>query len=66
MSASKIKGSLLEYIIRRLLTNCGFTKVIPDNLFIYHQRGLNFMGIRNNRLIYPIQSPFQIAQSRLK
>lgn len=64
MSASKIKGSLLEYIIRRLLTNCGFTKVIPDDLFIYQLRGLNFIngkGAAHDADVLmnpPIQMPF--------
>ncbi len=44
MSAAKIKGSLLEFIVRRLLLNCGFTSVIPDGLFIYRQRGLTFIN----------------------
>ncbi len=44
MSAAKIKGILLEFIVRRLLTNCGFTRVNPDGLFIYNLRGLNFIN----------------------
>lgn len=44
MSAAKIKGSLLEFIVRRVLLNCGFTLVIPDGLFIYKQRGLTFIN----------------------
>jgi hypothetical protein len=44
MSAAKIKGTLLEFIVRRLLTNCGFTRVNPDGLFIYNQRGLCFIN----------------------
>jgi hypothetical protein len=44
MSAAKIKGSLLEFIVRRLMLNCGFTSVIPDGLLIYKQRGLTFIN----------------------
>lgn len=44
MSAAKIKGSLLEFIVRRLLLNCGFKSVVPDGLFIYKQRGLTFIN----------------------
>jgi hypothetical protein len=64
MSASKIKGSLLEYIIRRLLTNCGFTKVQPDNKYIFNDRGLNFIhgkGAAHDADVLmnpPIQMPF--------
>ena len=64
MSAAKIKGSLLEYIVRRLLLNCGFTLVNPDGLFIYKQRGLTFINGKGAAhdadvlLNPPIQIPF--------
>ena len=64
MSASKIKGSLLEYIVRRLLLNCGFTRVKPDGLFIFQQRGLNLIngkGAAHDADVLmnpPIQMPF--------
>lgn len=64
MSATKIKGSLLEYIVRRLLTNCGFTKVQPDNKYIFNDRGLNFIhgkGAAHDADVLmnpPIQMPF--------
>lgn len=64
MSASKIKGSLLEYIVRKLLVNCGFTKVKPDELFIYNDRGLNFINGKGAAhdadvlMTPPIQMPF--------
>lgn len=35
MKASNIKGALLEYIVRKLLTNCHFTSVIPDGHYIF-------------------------------
>lgn len=64
MSATKIKGSLLEYIVRRLLTNCGFTKVQADNKYIFNDRGLNFIhgkGAAHDADVLmnpPIQMPF--------
>lgn len=64
MSAAKIKGTLLEFIVRRLLTNCGFTRVHPDGLFIYNLRGLNFIngkGAAHDADVLmnpPIQMPF--------
>ncbi len=64
MSASKIKGTLLEFIIRNLLINSGFTKVKPDGLFIFNQRGLcliNGKGSAHDADVLmnpPIQIPF--------
>lgn len=64
MSAAKLKGSLLEYIVRTLLTNCGFARVRPDGLFIFQQRGLNFIngkGAAHDADVLmnpPIQMPF--------
>ncbi|QEC44567.1 hypothetical protein [Pseudobacter ginsenosidimutans] len=64
MSASKLKGSLLEYIVRKLLSNCGFGRVRPDGLFIFQQRGLNFINGKGAAhdadvlMIPPIQMPF--------
>lgn len=64
MSASKLKGSLLEYIVRKLLSNCGFVRVRPDGLFIFQQRGLNFIngkGAAHDADVLmnpPIQMPF--------
>ena len=64
MSASKLKGSLLEYAIRRLLTNCGFSRVQPDNLLIYNRGGLtmiNGKGAAHDADVLmnpPIQMPF--------
>jgi len=70
MSASKLKGSLLEYIVRRLLTNCGFTQVVPDGLFIFSNRGLNFINgkgaahdadvLMNPPLQMPFSYPYRI------
>ena len=64
MSASKIKGSLLEYIVRRLLSNCGFTRVRPDGNYVFSSRGLNFLqgkGAAHDADVLmtpPIQMPF--------
>lgn len=64
MSAAKLKGTLLEFIVRRLLTNCGFTRVNPDGLFIYNLRGLNYIngkGAAHDADVLmnpPIQMPF--------
>lgn len=64
MNASKIKGSLLEYVIRNILTNCGFTKVKPDGKYIFTDRGLNFIhgkGASHDADVLmnpPIQMPF--------
>lgn len=64
MTSNKIKGSLLEYIVRRLLVNCGFTTVAPDGLFVYKQRGLTLVNGRGAAhdadvlLNPPIQFPF--------
>lgn len=64
MNATKIKGSLLEYIVRRLLINCGFSKVRPDNKYIFNDRGLNFIhgkGAAHDADVLmnpPIQMPF--------
>lgn len=64
MNAAKIKGSLLEYLVRRMLTNCGFKKVSPDGRYIFEDRGLNFIhgkGAAHDADVLmdpPIQMPF--------
>lgn len=66
MSAAKIKGRLLEFIIRRLLTNCGFTKVKPDGFYIYQPTPnsltmINGKGAEHDADVLmnpPIQMPF--------
>jgi len=40
MNAGNIKGGLLEYIVRVLLKNCGFTNVKSDGLFSFERGGL--------------------------
>lgn len=66
MKAGNIKGALLEYIVRNLLKNCGFTNVIadPDRLFTFERGGLFFIngkGAAHDADIImnpPIQMPF--------
>ena len=64
MNASKLKGNLLEYIVRRLLLNSGFTVVQPDGLLIYNSRGLKFINGKGSShdadvlMNPPIQMPF--------
>lgn len=64
MSASRLKGSLLEYIVRRLLLNCGFTRVRADGILIFSQSGLtmiNGKGAAHDADVLmnpPIQMPF--------
>lgn len=64
MTASNLKGSLLEYTVRRILLNCGFTRVRPDGLLIYNRGGLtmiNGKGAAHDADVLmnpPIQMPF--------
>tara|TARA_R110000744_G_scaffold114988_1_gene215055 strand:- start:7360 stop:8382 length:1023 start_codon:yes stop_codon:yes gene_type:complete len=64
MTASNLKGSLLEYTVRRILLNCGFTKVKPDGLIIYKKSGLTMIsgkGASHDADVLmnpPIQMPF--------
>lgn len=64
MTAGHIKGALLEYIVRNLLKNCGFTNVRADNLFSFERSGLFFIngkGAAHDADIImnpPIQMPF--------
>lgn len=64
MKAGNIKGALLEYIVRQLLKNCGFTNVLADNLFSFERGGLfyiNGKGAAHDADIImnpPIQMPF--------
>lgn len=64
MKAGNIKGALLEYIVRQLLKNCGFTNVRADNLYSFERGGLFFIngkGAAHDADIImnpPIQMPF--------
>lgn len=64
MKAGNIKGALLEYIVRNLLKNCGFTNLRADNLFTFQRGGLFFINGRGAAhdadiiMTPPIQMPF--------
>ena len=64
MKAGYIKGALLEYIVRNLLKNCGFTNVKADGLFSFEKSGLFFIngkGAAHDADVImnpPIQMPF--------
>lgn len=64
MKAGNIKGALLEYIVRQLLKNCGFSNVRADNLFSFERGGqffINGRGAAHDADIImnpPIQMPF--------
>lgn len=64
MSPSKLKGSFLEYIVRRVLLNCGFTTVRPDGLLIFRRSGLTMLngkGAAHDADVLvdpPVQMPF--------
>lgn len=64
MKAGNIKGALLEYIVRGLLKNCGFTNVKVDNLFSFERGGLLFVNGKGSAhdadiiMNPPIQMPF--------
>ena len=64
MKASNLKGALLEYIIRNLLKNCGFTNVNADNMYSFERSGLfyiNGKGAAHDADVImnpPIQMPF--------
>lgn len=64
MKATNIKGALLEYIVRNLLKNCGFTNVKADNVYSFERGGLFFVngkGAAHDADIImnpPIQMPF--------
>ena len=59
-----LKSKLLEYITRRILTNCGFSSVLSDGLYIYDRNPLqmiNGKGAAHDADVLmnpPIQMPF--------
>jgi len=73
MKACNIKGALLEYIVRRLLNNCGFNSVIPDGHYIFTKgdTGLFFVngkGAAHDADVLmdpPIQLPFSYPSRML-
>lgn len=66
MTAGQLKGTLLEYIVRRLLQNCGFTSVKPDGHYVFAQTGNGLFYINGKGAAHdadtlmepPIQMPF--------
>jgi hypothetical protein len=66
ISASAIKGALLEYLVRNLLKSCGFTnvKVDPSGIYSYESQGLFFIngkGAAHDADVImnpPVQMPF--------
>ncbi len=64
MKVGNLKGALLEYIVRQLLKNCGFTNIKADNLFSYERGGLFFINGKGSAhdadiiMNPPIQMPF--------
>lgn len=66
MTPGQLKGTLLEYLIRQLLQNCGFTSVRPDGHYIYEQNGTGLFYINGKGAAHdadvlmepPIQLPF--------
>jgi len=66
MSPSQIKGALLEFLVRKLLRNCGFTSVKPDGHYVFEQIGnglffVNGKGAAHDADVLmepPIQLPF--------
>ena len=64
MTAGILKGALLEYIVRNLLKNCGFTNVKVDGIYTYENHGLfyvNGKGAAHDADVImnpPVQMPF--------
>lgn len=66
MTSGQLKGALLEFIVRRLMTNCGFTSVKADDHYIFAQRGTGLFFINGKGAAHdadvlmepPIQMPF--------
>lgn len=64
MKPNILKGAFLEYIVRQILKNSGFTNCTADGLFTFHNRGLFFINGRGSAhdadviMNPPIQIPF--------
>ncbi|MCK9524537.1 MAG: hypothetical protein M0R49_01230 [Limnochordia bacterium] len=64
MKASQMQGALLEYIVRNIMMNCGFSPVKADGLFTYENNGLFFINGRGAAhdadvlMDPPVQMPF--------
>ena len=64
MKFTNFKGALLEYMVRELLSTCGFLSVAPDGLYTYESQGLFFIngkGAAHDADVLmepPVQMPF--------
>ena len=64
MKPSHFRGALLEYLVRRLLGNCGFINVVADDLYTFESNGLFFIngkGAAHDADVLmepPVQMPF--------
>ncbi|HYV91149.1 MAG TPA: hypothetical protein VE978_05175 [Chitinophagales bacterium] len=64
MSASALKGKLLEFFVRRIFFNCGFTEVKADGIYMFENQGLFFIngkGAAHDADVLmdpPVQIPF--------
>jgi hypothetical protein len=66
MTSGQLKGALLEFIVRELMLNCGFTSVKADGHYIFAQRGSGLFYINGKGAAHdadvlmqpPIQMPF--------
>jgi len=66
MTAGQVKGALLEYIVRTLMQDCGFSGVRPDGHYIFEQAGTGLFFINGKGAAHdadvlmepPIQMPF--------
>lgn len=64
MNASNIRGALLEFLVRRLLANCGFFSVPADNIYTFVRGNLFFINGRGAAhdadvlMEPPVQMPF--------
>ena len=64
MNASNIRGTLLEFLVRRLLANCGFFSVTADDIYTFAKGDLFFVNGRGAAhdadvlMEPPVQRPF--------
>lgn len=66
MTSGQVKGSLLEFIVRTLMQDCGFASVRPDGHYIFEQNGTGLFFINGKGAAHdadvlmepPIQMPF--------
>jgi hypothetical protein len=44
MKASQFRGAVLEYLVRSILANCGFSAAVSDGLYSFERNGLFFVN----------------------